>query len=401
MRNKILLLTLLITTSFGIWDETRYHDQNRWLLWLSNFGEWGQNMFSGPGGEWPRGSGHRMIYGAGIWIGAIRPAGDTFVSVGYDPHSGASEFVPGALPNEPGYPDTTEHVYLSTQPNFPVLPRSNQDSWCIFNEFDTTFHSIDSIPSRKPRRPLGVSVVQRTYTYTDPKAEDIVFLEYTMANDTNYTIRQMYSAIGSDPDVGNFTTDILIFKLARKLWACMDYVPTSDLVGIRLLSPLPISSFKSFTIDIDPPNDTARYLSMAGYDYRTGIYEPYDSIDPGPADKRCLFTVGPFNLAPRESLKVWWALIGAKYYWVDSFDLFRKADYAQWLFDHNFPQHQLTLSRPNGGEYLAGQEWIKWRAQSGTGYPMLIDLYLSPDLGKTWTRSLSISQTVIHFYGIR
>jgi hypothetical protein len=61
---------------------------------------------------------------------------------------------------------------------------------------------------------------------------------------------------------------------------------------------LGMTSFKKFTIDIDPMLDGDQYKTMAGYDYRTGIRSPYDSIDITPADKRFIECTGPFDLAP-------------------------------------------------------------------------------------------------------
>jgi hypothetical protein len=63
-------------------------------------------------------------------------------------------------------------------------------------------------------------------------------------------------------------------------------------------TPLGMTAFKKFTIDIDPVTDQSQYLTMAGYDYRTGVFTPYDSVDVAPADKRFVQCSGPFNLAP-------------------------------------------------------------------------------------------------------
>ncbi len=376
MRN-LIVLTIFATTAFGIWDETRYHDKNDWYLRLSNFGVFAR----GGWGQCP--PGHVMVYGGGVWVGGIRPNGDTVVSVGYCPQKGLGELVPGLLPNEPGYTDTTEHLYLSTEPHFPVSPRSEQDGWCVFNDFDTMRHWIDSIPVRRSRRPLGVSILQRTYTWTFGNASRVVFFEYAIVNDTNYAIRQFYSSIAIDPDIeGQATDDLYGLDLARRMGFVYDRSgnPNACFCAVKLLSPQRFSSFKAFNIAFDPAADTARYLTMAGYDYRNGQYLPFDSICPGNSDQRFVISAGPNDLAPRESLKVCWALIAT----TDSLDMRRKADWAQWYYDHQFPAHQVTVVVPNGGEYISEYQWLKWRAQSGSGLPVLIDVLLSPDLGRSW-----------------
>jgi hypothetical protein len=76
---------------------------------------------------------------------------------------------------------------------------------------------------------------------------------------------------------------------------------------------LGLTAFKKLTIDVDPLTDAAQYLTLAGYDYRTGVYSPYDSIDLAPADKRMLLATGPLDLAPDSVLTFWYAVIGSPF----------------------------------------------------------------------------------------
>jgi hypothetical protein len=92
-----------------------------------------------------------------------------------------------------------------------------------------------------------------------------------------------------------------------------DRIP-SGMVAVKLLGApagLGLSAFKRFTIDYDPVTDPAQYLTMAGYDYRTGVYAPFDSVDQSPGDKRFILCTGPFDLLPDSSITLWYALIGA------------------------------------------------------------------------------------------
>lgn len=105
------------------------------------------------------------------------------------------------------------------------------------------------------------------------------------------------------------------------------------------IEQLGLTAFKRFTIDIDPPTDKDRYMMMAGYDYRSGIYMPYDSIDPGPADKRFLQSTGPFSLAPGDSTVLVVAVIAAEY-WIngeqDTLPLAKVSSTAQFIYDMNW-----------------------------------------------------------------
>jgi len=75
-----------------------------------------------------------------------------------------------------------------------------------------------------------------------------------------------------------------------------------------------MTAFKKFTIDIDPVTDAAQYLTMAGFDYRTGVYAPYDSAkDIAAADKRFVQCSGPFTLAPQQMVRLVIACIGAPF----------------------------------------------------------------------------------------
>lgn len=64
---------------------------------------------------------------------------------------------------------------------------------------------------------------------------------------------------------------------------------------------LGMTAFKRFTLDLEPNKDNERYMTLAGYNFRTGQYEPFDTMpDPQPDDCRFLSATGPFAL-PRDS----------------------------------------------------------------------------------------------------
>lgn len=105
------------------------------------------------------------------------------------------------------------------------------------------------------------------------------------------------------------------------------------------IEQLGLTAFKRFTIDIDPPTDKDRYMMMAGYNYKTEEYEPYDSLDPGPADKRFLQATGPFSLEPGDSTVIVVAVIAAEY-WIngkqDTLPLAKVSSTAQFIYDMNW-----------------------------------------------------------------
>ncbi|MBM3315976.1 hypothetical protein FJY71_09130, partial [candidate division WOR-3 bacterium] len=71
---------------------------------------------------------------------------------------------------------------------------------------------------------------------------------------------------------------------------------------------------KKFSRTVDPLKDAGQYLTMAGYDYRTGIYAPFDSgPDEEVGDKRFLMASGPFDLLPGQVERLAVACFAAPY----------------------------------------------------------------------------------------
>ncbi|MEO0069688.1 MAG: hypothetical protein ABIK18_02705, partial [candidate division WOR-3 bacterium] len=379
----------------------QWYKKNQWNLAVTNYGTFG-NGIGRSGGEWPAGSGDMYIYGAGIWIGCIkRGAGfkDTLVSIGYNPNSGTSEMTPGCYDNAPGgYGSRSfERVYIT--PDFPpnpldfpealrdsvptpiriegnpattwfyYVPRtavSTGDAWAVFNDRDPERHTAGKTP-----RPIGIEVYQTIYSWTLPWNKDIVFFKLDVRNRSSDTLKDVYLAIGADPDVGNAADDRAGLCLHKFIYnkdhtdsAYADnlgYVYSEDaspsgFVGfdflqspfwndengrMREVAPEPgydsiypnghddnhnglidepaegrqvgMSAFKIFILANDPKTDGEQYLGMAGWDWTVTppVRAPYDSVDAAPEDKRFLQATGPVTLAPGELTTVTIAIIGA------------------------------------------------------------------------------------------
>ncbi len=79
-----LMIIIFFNLSWAIWD-IRVNNLGQWQVCISNYGKFGQSINGTAGAWWPRNSGHNYIYGAGIWVGAIAPNGDTLATIGYLP----------------------------------------------------------------------------------------------------------------------------------------------------------------------------------------------------------------------------------------------------------------------------------------------------------------------------
>lgn len=100
-----------------------------------------------------------------------------------------------------------------------------------------------------------------------------------------------------------------------------------------------MTAFKRFTLNLEPNVDTERYMTLAGYNFRTGIYEPYDTVPPSPDDQRFLQCSGPFDMPPGDTAIV---LVGIGFaHWMG---IYQRPDTAmvpvdgtaQFIFDQNW-----------------------------------------------------------------
>jgi hypothetical protein len=332
-------LVLLVPAFALAIHDMEWFDLNHWRSPFYNEGRWGIDTTQGAGvagGFWRDTA---YIFGAGVWFGALRPwydtLCDTLTTVGYNPNTGGTECVPTLYRYwQEGYNNPEDRIYkypgdwpppLSRFPMAPQRRASEMDFWCCFCDGDPSYHT-------SPGHPLGIDVTVGVYGFTGPLADDILFLRYDCFNRNDYdTIAAAYIGVVMDPDIGtNATNDLTGLILDRWFPLGPDSFRVRDVgfaysqdhnpsgaVAVKLMSApagLGLSAFKRFSIDYDPTTDWAQYLTMAGYDYRTGEYLPFDSIDLTPADKRFILCTGPFDLPPDSSMTLWYAVIGAPFW---------------------------------------------------------------------------------------
>jgi len=324
---------------------------NRWRCPFYNEGRYGYDEATGEGGGfWPYPLRNQYIFGAGPWVGAITPQNETLVTNGYNPNTARGEFHP-APAFEPGTGNAMDRIYVSPHDWPPPQSRygydttlvpqksfSLQDMWCVYSDLQQDWHVV-------PGKPLGIEVYQTIYAWNYPTNQDIFFITYKVKNVSGDTIRQMILGACMDPDIGESGYHVLeegdMVGLIKEAFIGGDTIRdvvyvgdynniettnwqsgTPGVVAYKFLEgardpqtgePLGMTAAKKFTIDIDPPTDVAQYLTLAGYDYRTGIYSPYDSIDEQPMDKRFVTCTGPFNLAPDSVATILVACLAAPY----------------------------------------------------------------------------------------
>jgi hypothetical protein len=370
--------------SIDAYYDVRYTTFGQWQIPVTNWGAIGGCTDFYPG-LWPRNSGHNYIFGAGTWAGGVIPNGDTLVSISYSPHDAGTEFAPGPAYSDPNDPQW--RVYFSVDFDHPFPRISFEDGYAVFNDFDTLYHMPDTLHVPEP---LGITITHKTNVWPKGWADDIVFIQTVVKNDTTYAIDDVYFGFCLDFDIGNEAgtgNDRCGIDLQRKLFYGWqeEMEPGSPpwrpgMLGLKLLSPCSLAAFKRFTLNLEPSWDWQRYMLMAGYNWISGAYEPYDTIWPAPDDQRILMTTGPVNpLAPGDSIVIDWALIAGNDSIPPSDDLNEKADKAQAFYD--LGPHSVHLTHPSGSGIFSGLYRIGYTAQSITGAPLVADIYLFSEHG--------------------
>lgn len=412
-----ICLLLYLSGSASAMFDLEEHDENRVLIPITNYGPFGQNIAGSAGTYWPQGTGMSYIFGAGLWVGAIRDS-DTLVSVGYNAVDGNFEFYPGPPEHNADhavdpYSHPEDRIYMSTDPGdtaeWPLrdstganIILSEQDSYCLSN--DGNQFEGDSI---------GILMTRHGLVWNSRMAEDMVFFIHTIGNYGLDTVSGMYAGVDADNDVGYADNDLL--GIDRDLQLGYTYTleqeagwtaPPPYYVGFVLLqSPkasdtvyvgpdtanpdtviypgehLVMTAFKKCVGNIEPGTDPERYLALAGYDYGTLEYNPFDTLDTEPGDKRQLFSAGPFSLAP-DQVDTFVVAVLFSNGDTGGLDYLREKAYlARVLWDNNFNPHNVRVVSPNGGEVWSGINDVVWEASSSTGNPLLINIEVSPDSG--------------------
>jgi hypothetical protein len=305
---KILIIIPIFC--FGLWD-VDIHSVNNWVLDITNYGPFG--LFEGI---WTPES--IPFIGAGPLFGMISAHSDTCVTVGYGASS--SEYGPGLRNQNHQSPIVRifMHPYdwpppLDTYPMAPQTPFTCEESWSCYNDFDTSLH----IPG--DGKPIGIEIYQTTFADTLVIIKDVIFIKYEIKNCTTYTIDNAIVTILWNQNMVEWNGFILHkwfyptpndSFLVEDLGYCYDDSSAIGVLFIKTPDDNGCSAYKTYDWAIMPNNDFERYLVMAGYNYQTGVYDPYDSLG---AAEMAFMSSGPFSLNVGETKELVIAIIAAPY----------------------------------------------------------------------------------------
>jgi hypothetical protein len=343
--------TITSTGSFGFWQQPGN--------WPGYDGGRVEGHTTGDGNvfEYPAGTSQYYNFDAGPWFGGII-AGAPRVAAGayYSSNDLApivtlyqsDQFVPGfshrkfVLHDEMiDHPLQTQWTYTDLSLNSIRSMENALLEGTFTSDQDSYTQYGDYIPEEEAQflnplggydgQPLGVKVVQRTYSFFQEK---MIFAEFTVTNMTDSSIHDFYFGFFTDNDIGEYRDDLIGFDITRNMIYSYDSdseeigwgTPAGYIGTVLLNSPMGLTGAQTWTPGSDegmvdmPGQDQLKYDQLT----RT-TFETFDT----PQDVRQLMCSGPVaELLPGASEHFAIALIAAD----DSLTLFANAERAQTIF---------------------------------------------------------------------
>jgi len=194
-----------------------------------------------PAIEFPLNSNVEYNFAGGLWVGAV-VRGDTLVSMAINGNSGGGgEFFPRKYPEGDFIERTTRPVLR--QPANSFCPDvmfsedaiSEQDLVCMYS--DTLGEDLGVGGEETTRhRPIGVEIIQKTYSWSTEFASDFVLFDLLVKNVNKDTLKQMFFGIFMDQDVagptGSFDDDISGFTHSVPSLVGEGYLDTVNLAWV-------------------------------------------------------------------------------------------------------------------------------------------------------------------------
>lgn len=318
-----------------------------------------------PSCEFPGGSGTEYLFMGALWVGGVVGA-DTLVSTGHDGWLGVSELFPDPCPQ-----GQMQRI-LSGSP-------ADREYVALFTDTVTLSSLVDPDQfSGRPHKPLNIQITQRTRSWATPPFDRFIIYENWIKNIGAGPISSAFAAIYWDGDVWprrllsqGFKDDVTGFIDSLKLaWLAdqdgdgesgvfREKRNTKDVMSVKILGGSVPSESVSYNwwisegtnpVDQDwgpqrlpgrrnysggygtPEGDVGkyRYMSEGEKDYDQLTLElPHPGWIPPPKnadslvdgfDTRFLLSVGPFDIAPGESVQVGFAVVAGKDFHVGAND---------------------------------------------------------------------------------
>jgi hypothetical protein len=350
-------------------DERHTADVGNISLVVTNYGTVGLG-FSQRGRlscEYPIGSHIEHLYLGGLWVGGIKN-NEIRVTTGaidasYKPSGAASgfEFTTGFCSGEPmNFPADSiiERSLLPISPYYNPQAVSHQDLICAYTDSNSCIPQTgEVIPDH---RPLGITVTQKAYAWSQSFADAYVILDFTIRNTSSDIIHEPYVGYWVDTMVGNTDLTPPSGWAPSYSWRYYDdgnnYIDSLQMgyeydydgdfgyaesyIGLRILGTTPAiepdsgDTYLSRTnfyewlfrntqdpVFFMPQTDPERYNHMsAGLNRRPDTRDVWRTLETaiGPLNRSMMLATGPFpDMAPGDSINFVFGIICANKYGSD------------------------------------------------------------------------------------
>ncbi len=262
------------------------HDVGNVILTVTSFGALGFNDYAntgmdlGQGFRFPRNNPDRALFHGGFLV-ATDSSHVSDVSYGNSAHN---------------------HMDFKTikgrELAFGLTQLSDQDGIAAFS---------DSVAER----PIGIQVVQRSYSWASPPNDDFVILSYEVTNTGLAPVSGAYAAVYLDWDIGQVLDNQVEYDTETGVGYM--FAPGSKLYGLATIEPATASGFRAVrNREFVWPDPTTKigFTDAEKFRFMTEGFQLTHS--PVADDWSVMMSVGPFDLAPNSSHKVAFALIGGE-----------------------------------------------------------------------------------------
>jgi subtilisin family serine protease len=264
------------------------HDLGNFVLTVSNFGQYGlgDNSLNPLGGEglvYPK-DGNDLLYEACFLIGKS-PHQVSDGARGDDGKTPERDFE--MLPGGELILDTPGSV-------------SDQDGFCVFSD-------------ARAKDPLGLKIIQKSYSYMDPANDDYLIFEYVIHNVNQRAVEDFYTGLFFDWDISlnSPDDDEVGFDSSLSLW--YQYDSESNLYASLVpLGAEPDDGLTGSSSDLVTPIDNSLWLSDGFNEEEKYLFLSGQlATDPSLGAKNWsqIVSCGPFSLAPQESTVVAFAVV--------------------------------------------------------------------------------------------
>lgn len=150
--------------------------------------------------EFPAGSGINYLFLGALWIGAIVDD-DTLVSVGAD----GWEFVHEMYPRGAPYGGLNYRSTVLSDPDYNSSAVSEFDIVAEYSDSLTDPSYINPDPyDARPHSPLGLKIVQESYSWSESTYEDFIIFHYRIKNIGSHHLKKVFFGLYFDCDIWHF-----------------------------------------------------------------------------------------------------------------------------------------------------------------------------------------------------